>query len=280
MSSRDSNEYSSRLRSRGRWQGFESGSGWQRGMRRRWGAPSNEGVCPIMDFIEVVESALPTELCEELVSIFNDHPSVSPGVTGSGLDLAKKRSLDLTLDSDPKLRPQLARVQQVTLKHLASYVRKYPFVLFGAVTTSVVDPKTQQAVAVTIENFETLADSYLPTLIMTVFRSGPVNVQKYAAGIGGYPHWHSEVYPQGARSEPLHRVALYMYYLNDVAEGGETEFYFQARKIQPRRGSLVIAPAGFTHTHRGNVPLSGDKYILTSWLLFRRAEQLYAVGRE
>jgi hypothetical protein len=35
----------------------------------------------------------------------------------------------------------------------------------------------------------------------------------------------------------------------------------------------VIMPAGFTHTHRGNVPLSGDKYIMTSWLLYARGGQ-------
>ena len=37
----------------------------------------------------------------------------------------------------------------------------------------------------------------------------------------------------------------------------------------------VIAPAGFTHTHRGNVPTSGDKYIATSWILYQRAEALF-----
>ncbi len=39
---------------------------------------------------------------------------------------------------------------------------------------------------------------------------------------------------------------------------------------------MVIAPAGFTHTHKGNKPISGDKYIATSWIMFNRAEQLYA----
>ncbi len=39
--------------------------------------------------------------------------------------------------------------------------------------------------------------------------------------------------------------------------------------------ALGIAPAGFTHTHRGNMPVGGDKYIATSWILFTRAERLY-----
>jgi hypothetical protein len=38
---------------------------------------------------------------------------------------------------------------------------------------------------------------------------------------------------------------------------------------------MLIFPAGFTHTHRGNRPESNDKYIITSWVLFHRAETLY-----
>ena len=40
-------------------------------------------------------------------------------------------------------------------------------------------------------------------------------------------------------------------------------------------GSLLFAPAGFTHTHRGNRPKGGNKYIATSWVLFERADRLY-----
>jgi len=67
-----------------------------------------------------------------------------------------------------------------------------------------------------------------------------------------------------------------MYYLNDVREGGETEFYYQGRKLKPNKGQLVFAPAGFTHTHKGHIPVSNDKYILTSWILFRPAADIYA----
>jgi len=37
------------------------------------------------------------------------------------------------------------------------------------------------------------------------------------------------------------------------------------RRVQPKKGRVVIWPAGFTHTHRGNPPLSGEKYIATAW---------------
>jgi hypothetical protein len=57
-----------------------------------------------------------------------------------------------------------------------------------------------------------------------------------------------------------------MMYLNDVDDGGETEFLYQSKRYKPVKGRVLIWPAGFTHVHRGNPPLSGEKYIATSWL--------------
>ena len=86
----------------------------------------------------------------------------------------------------------------------------------------------------------------------------------------------SLISPRVGSDDNLHRVLLWTIYLNDDFAAGETEFLFQQRRITPRTGSLLLAPAGFTHTHRGNRPSGGNKYIATSWVLFQRAEQLYA----
>ena len=103
-----------------------------------------------------------------------------------------------------------------------------------------------------------------------------LNLQWYAAGEGGYPYWHCELYPRDAGAETLHRHLLWTLYLNEGFAEGETEFLFQQRRIAPRTGSLLIAPTAFTHTHRGNRPQDGDKVIATSWILFQRAETLFA----
>ena len=78
-----------------------------------------------------------------------------------------------------------------------------------------------------------------------------------------------------SKVETLLRHLLWTLYLNDDFSAGETEFFYQQRKITPKTGSLLIAPAAFTHTHRGNQPEGGDKFIATSWVLFRQAGQLY-----
>ena len=55
-----------------------------------------------------------------------------------------------------------------------------------------------------------------------------------------------------------------MIYLNDVEEGGETEFLYQRKKLKPTKNRAVIWPGSYTHLHRGNPPME-TKYILTGW---------------
>jgi len=82
----------------------------------------------------------------------------------------------------------------------------------------------------------------------------------------GYHVWHIE-HGKGWEQEP--RAFVYTVYLNDIEEGGETEFLHFSKRVKPKTGRIVIWPAGFPYVHRGNPPLSGEKYILTSWMLLR-----------
>ena len=82
----------------------------------------------------------------------------------------------------------------------------------------------------------------------------------------GYHVWHLE-HNKGFESEP--RAFVFSIYLNDVEEGGETEFLHQSVRVKPKTGRIVIWPAGFPYVHRGNPPLKGKKYIITSWMRLR-----------
>ena len=79
----------------------------------------------------------------------------------------------------------------------------------------------------------------------------------------GYHVWHVE---HSSRFEDAKRAFVFSIYLNDVEEGGETEFLHFSKRVKPKTGRIVIWPAGFPYLHRGNSPLSGEKYILTSWM--------------
>jgi hypothetical protein len=80
----------------------------------------------------------------------------------------------------------------------------------------------------------------------------------------GYHVWHYE----SSTRETSNRLLAWMVYLNDVQDGGETEFLYQSMRIKPKQGTLVIWPAAFTHGHRGNPPLTEPKYIITGWTEF------------
>lgn len=101
------------------------------------------------------------------------------------------------------------------------------------------------------------------TLKGTKMFSSDIKFQKTPPG-GGYHSWH---YENGV-FECAARELTWMIYLNDIEDGGETEFMYQKRRIKPTVGTLVMFPAGMTHVHRGGFLLGDeDKYIVTGWYI-------------
>lgn len=82
----------------------------------------------------------------------------------------------------------------------------------------------------------------------------------------GYHVWHIE---HGKGYENEARALVFSIYLNDVEDAGETEFLHFGKRVKPKKGRIVIFPAGFPYLHRGNTPISNEKYILTSWMMCR-----------
>jgi len=92
--------------------------------------------------------------------------------------------------------------------------------------------------------------------------SGTVNLQRYLPS-QGFHAWHSE---RTTAAEPCgSRHLVFMTYLNDVDDDGETEFFHQRLKIKPKKGLTVIWPADWTFTHRGIPSRTQTKYIATGW---------------
>lgn len=97
-------------------------------------------------------------------------------------------------------------------------------------------------------------------------RATCMKMQRTSPG-GGYHLWHCEQSGGHAAS----RAVVYMLYLNTIApeDGAETEFLYQKKRFNPSENTMVIWPAGYTHTHRGN-PVLGEtcKYIVTGWFYY------------
>lgn len=78
---------------------------------------------------------------------------------------------------------------------------------------------------------------------------------------GGFHDWHYE----NSGLQVSSRKLVIQLYLNTIDEGGETEFLYINKRVKAKKGRLLIFPAAFTHTHRGNPPIGQDKYIVSTW---------------
>ena len=56
-------------------------------------------------------------------------------------------------------------------------------------------------------------------------------------------------------------------YLNDVEIGGETEFPEWNIAVRPER-KVLLFPCNYLFKHKGNVPISNEKYIATNFINF------------
>lgn len=229
------------------------------------------------DFIEVYADALDAGTCATLLKRFEASGEAGRGATGGGVDLALKDSWDIHISGRPQWADAERALNAAMMGGLMRYLRRYPYTVLAPLSLRMPDA-AGAPLLLDAERLAALPDHLLQALIRQTLRPGTINLQKYLAGQGGYPYWHCELYPKAndVAGETLHRTLLWTIYLNDSFAEGETEFLHQQRKITPRTGTLLIAPAAFTHTHRGNMPKDGDKYIATSWVLFQRADTIYA----
>ena len=106
-----------------------------------------------------------------------------------------------------------------------------------------------------IAKYSTLSEFRLRTNVIKFQRTDPGQ---------GYHVWHCE---QG-NLDSASRVLVYLVYLNTLEheEAGETEFLFQQTRERPVENTVLIWPASYTHTHRGNTVFgTKSKYIATGW---------------
>jgi hypothetical protein len=98
----------------------------------------------------------------------------------------------------------------------------------------------------------------------------------------GFEHFRMKKYePNGKDEFAFHvdvgdyasarRFLVFFWYLNDVAEGGETTFQHSptARiemSVKPVAGRMIAFPPMWTHPHTGHKPISGPKYIIGGYL--------------
>lgn len=110
------------------------------------------------------------------------------------------------------------------------------------------------AIPAYLDRFDILKHWQLHTLSVKLQKTRPT---------GGFHKWHYEVTDNlGAE-----RKITFSLFLNDDFEAGETEFLYYQKRVEAKTGRLVLFPAHWGATHRGNPPIGGDKYIATGWTI-------------
>tara|TARA_R100000458_G_C8201501_1_gene191912 strand:- start:45 stop:653 length:609 start_codon:yes stop_codon:yes gene_type:complete len=190
----------------------------------------------INDHIGIYENAFPNSYCDEII---NDFEKYNEQVYYTSGDIKKGENIfpegiegrkDIMLFYEYiDLQASIKLLHLVTKKGLDNYIKYYPTL------------KSEPIVAMSVK------------------------LQKTETG-GGYHKWHHE----NDNFWTQDRVIAWMVYLNDIplGNGGATDFLSQKISIQPKKGTLLLWPAGYTHVHKGGF-LTGDipKYIATGWFI-------------
>lgn len=186
------------------------------------------------NFIYTKNNALSANLCLNLIKAFEESDLKQPGVLygpeGISSD-SDKKSTDITFDP--------------------SFMNKEPWSLL--LEDVIVSVKT--GVLDYLNRHSTAMSKMDPIDLYTYF-----NMQKYEPNEGFFG-WHCE----RAGVKHSDRLLVWMVYLNNLTDRGETEFFYQQHFEAPERGKLVIWPSDWTHLHRGVPSPTETKYILTGW---------------
>tara|TARA_Y100001968_G_scaffold135225_1_gene123396 strand:+ start:285 stop:881 length:597 start_codon:yes stop_codon:yes gene_type:complete len=175
----------------------------------------------------------PISICDDLISYFKlNVQKQKSGITGSGLNLDTKDSVDITIKPKEIILPgnEVFKLYfDQLLECYKDYVEKWTFL-------------KEISQRLEISSF---------------------NLQRYKPG----QHF-KKIHTERFSLDSLHRIFAFMTYLNEVEEGGSTYFSHYDLEIQPRKGLTLIWPAEWTHAHRGNILKKGSKYIITGWITF------------
>ena len=183
------------------------------------------------DFIKIYENALSDDMCDYIVrSIDNNLEIATEGTTTKGVNKRVKVSTDLNLlqfDShflgapshykdDYIIQEILPAIKEVILKSIFDYNREHP----------------------TIAISQGLSDEDFAKKLLEHVAIDPNSIlcKKYDQNVGFF-NWHID---NGEGWIAHSRILVCMFYLNDVEEGGETEFLHQEISIKPKKGSCNL----------------------------------------
>lgn len=136
-----------------------------------------------------------------------------------------------------------------------------------------IDNKLFYVLLENIKKYETVLEKHNVVLPESLVSQG-FQIQKYNKGVGEYK-WHTDDLTTNLELpdesiKQMTRFITYIWYLNDVEDGGETKFL--DGMVKPKKGQFLFFPATWDQIHRGGIPISDNKYIITGWLYCKVAK--------
>ena len=193
--------------------------------------------------ITVIDGAIPLDLIEKFYLLAVDAiPAIGAGgLTFGGLMPDVKHTRDLAMHDCATWPGEFApdRLAQIDYD---------PFAMDAAMAAALKD-----VLAPFRQAFDCFAE--------TSFDDSGYLLQMYRKGEGFYKS-HVDSLPNAYPE----RILSVVIYLNDVDEGGETYFDRHDLGVKPRAGRACIFPSGWTHPHGSKVPISDDKYIISTFM--------------
>lgn len=180
------------------------------------------------DLIKVYDNALESNVCDFLVNFFETNKDKQELVQND----RNPNFTQLNLTENCKISPEVNNVHNFLISKVFEYKRKY---------------------------YEFIDDRCFPeTHNFEQFR-----IKKYNPGGNDLFDTHVDVLDYNT----ARRFLSFLFYLNNVDDGGET--VFTNLKIKPKMGSLLVFPPMWMFPHRGEPPISNTKYIMSVYLHYR-----------
>ena len=186
-------------------------------------------------FIYENNNSLSPEICEEIINLFENSREKYDGRTLGGVNKKIKDTTDMVISKSGKW----SNIYECLENELRHNVQKYISSLYCK-----------------------YADKD-HVLIGEKLEVTPFMVQRYIQNEGKYVY-HNDFHID--KKNNMYRQLTYVFYLNNVIEGGETEFFNGEISINPQCGKLIIFPSSWTFPHCGKMPISSNKYIITGWM--------------
>jgi Rps23 Pro-64 3,4-dihydroxylase Tpa1-like proline 4-hydroxylase len=195
-------------------------------------------------FIYENNHSIPEILCDEIVDHYEKNKDFHyQGVTHGGIQREIKDTRDFLIPKCVNENEEWYQIERFLYKELQKNFEKYKNIINN--NAEYISPNNN--ISYKVISKEQHVDYFM--------------IQKYKKGIGKYTY-HHDFYNDFEKKR--HRTVTYLWYLNNVEEGGETEFW-GTHKIKPTKGKLILFPSTWCFPHSGKMPISSDKYIITGW---------------